>query len=65
MQWLRMPAERFLVEEDPEPEPPEAMAELAPLLRAGEDLDESEVETSGEVIKATPKPAASKREERE
>jgi len=61
VQWLRVPAERFLVDEDAEMEQPELMAELAPLLRARNDLDESDVEMLEDVIKATLKHAASKR----
>lgn len=38
--WLNVPAERFMVSDDEVPrEEPELMAELAPLLRARQDLD--------------------------
>lgn len=61
VRWLRMPAERFLVDDDAEIAQPELMAELAPLLRARKDLDESDIEMLQEVISATLKRAATKR----
>jgi transcriptional regulator with XRE-family HTH domain len=41
VRWLKVPAERFMVDEDDAPprEEPELMAELAPLLRARKDLN--------------------------
>src|ERR1700728_1129601 len=40
VRWLKVPAERFMVDEDEAPqEEPELMAELAPLLRARQDLN--------------------------
>ncbi|MCD4527227.1 helix-turn-helix transcriptional regulator [Nocardioides sp. cx-173] len=62
--WLGMPAERFLVDEDPQNKP-ELMAELAPLLRARKDLDEDDIEYLNEVIQATLRRASAKRGERE
>jgi transcriptional regulator with XRE-family HTH domain len=41
VRWLKVPAERFMVDEDEAPvrEEPELMAELAPLLRGRKDLN--------------------------
>lgn len=65
VRWLGMPAETFLVDDDFEAPRPELMAELAPLLRARKDLDDSDIEMLQEVINATLKRAATKRGARE
>lgn len=65
VRWLGMPAERFLVDEDSTPTTqPELTAELAPLLRARKDLDESDVKMLEEVIQATLRSVAARRGDR-
>lgn len=65
VRWLGMRAERFLVDEDATPRnQPELTAELAPLLRARKDLDESDIKMLEEVIQATLRSAAARRSER-
>lgn len=65
VRWLGISAERFLIDEDEAPtHQPELVAELAPLLRARRDLDESDIQYLQEVIQATLKRAAAKRGER-
>jgi transcriptional regulator with XRE-family HTH domain len=64
--WLGMPAEKFLVEDErarPDRQP-ELTAELAPLLRARKELDDSDVQMLEEVIQATLRRAAARRGER-
>lgn len=63
--WLGMPAERFLVEEKTTLRQPQLMAELAPLLRARQDLDATDVKMLEEVIASTLKAVNAKRGERE
>jgi transcriptional regulator with XRE-family HTH domain len=63
--WLGMPAERFLIDEDGSTHQPQLMAELAPLLRARKDLDETDVQMLEQVIAATLKAVNAKRGERE
>lgn len=65
VRWLGVPAERFLIDDEAPTEQPELMAELAPLLRARKDLDESDIEMLQEVIQATLRRANAKRGERE
>lgn len=65
VRWLGVPAERFLIDDEAPTEPPELMAELAPLLRARKDLDEADIEMLQEVIQATLRRANAKRGERE
>ena len=49
--WLRMPAENFYVTDAPaDPDEPELVASLTPLLRARRDLSETDVEYLQEVI---------------
>lgn len=64
--WLGMPAERFLSEESLQSKNshPELAAELAPLLRANKDLDEDDVEMLQDVIQATLRRAAARRREK-
>lgn len=61
VRWLGMSAETFLVDDGFDPPRPELMAELAPLLRARKDLDESDIQMLQEVINATLKRAATNR----
>lgn len=63
--WLGLPAERFLVDDRPPTTSPELMAELAPLLRAHKDLDETDIDYLNEIIRATLRRATAKRGERE
>lgn len=65
VRWLGVPAERFLIDDEAPTKRPELMAELAPLLRARKDLDESDIEMLQEVIQATLRRANAKRGERE
>lgn len=66
VRWLGLPAERFLVEDGSQRElsQPELTAQLAPLLRASQDLDESDVEMLQDVIQAALRRAAARRRER-
>ena len=64
VRWLGVPAERFLIDDEAPTKQPELMAELAPLLRARKDLDESDIEMLQEVIQATLRRANAKRGER-
>lgn len=63
--WLGMPAERFLVEEKTALHQPKLMAELAPLLRARQDLDATDVKMLEEVIASTLKAVNARRGEHE
>lgn len=65
VRWLGVPAERFLIDDEAPTKQPELMAELAPLLRARKDLDESDIEMLQEVIQATLRRANAKRGARE
>ena len=55
VKWLGLPMEEFLVgdEVDSSRQQPELMTELAPLLRARNDLEPADVEYLEEVIRAT------------
>lgn len=56
VRWLNMPAEQFMVDVDGDRErevEPDLVAQLAPLLRARQDLDDRDVEYLEEVIRAT------------
>lgn len=65
VQWLNMPAEQFMVDTDGEraaqPEP-DLMTQLAPLLRARQDLDKRDVAYLEDVIRATVKHVQAARE---
>jgi transcriptional regulator with XRE-family HTH domain len=51
VRWLKVPAERFMVDdEEPAREEPELMAELAPLLRARQDLNSEDKRYLEELI---------------
>lgn len=64
--WLKMPAERFMIDVDAtsesQPEP-DLVTQLAPLLRARQDLDDKDVAYLEEVIRATVKHMHASREE--
>lgn len=64
VRWLGMPAEDFMVDEanKNDEEEPDLVAELAPLLRARRDLDPEDVAYLEEVIQATLRLVAAKRE---
>lgn len=64
VRWLGMPAEDFMVDEADknDDEEPDLVAELAPLLRARRDLDPEDVAYLEEVIQATLRLVAAKRE---
>ena len=53
VRWLKVPAERFMIDdEEPDGEEPELMAELAPLLRARQDLNSKDKKYLEELIGA-------------
>jgi transcriptional regulator with XRE-family HTH domain len=53
VRWLKVPAERFMIDDDEAPrEAPELMAELAPLLRARQDLNSEDKKYLEELIGA-------------
>lgn len=56
VRWLNMPAEQFMVDADVQREvrtEPDLVTQLAPLLRARQDLDKRDVAYIEEVIRAT------------
>lgn len=56
VRWLNMPAEQFMVDADSDREAvtePDLVTQLAPLLRARQDLDKRDVAYLEEVIRAT------------
>ena len=68
VRWLNMPAEHFMIEtggEPPNQTEPDLVTQLAPLLRARQDLDKRDVAYLEEVIRATVRHAQSSREESE
>jgi len=68
VRWLNMPAERFMVDLDGGrglPTEPDLVTQLAPLLRARQDLDERDVAYLEEVIRATLRHVQDTREEPE
>lgn len=62
VQWLGMPAERFMTMQSERPAP-DLVAELAPLLRASKDLTKGDVAYLEEIIQATVRRVRSAREE--
>lgn len=61
--WLGMPAEQFFIADpsnDRSSQEPDLMAQLAPLLRARKDLNESDVRYLEQVISATVERARAK-----
>jgi transcriptional regulator with XRE-family HTH domain len=68
VRWLNMPAEEFMVdvEGDREPQPePDLLTQLAPLLRARQDLDKRDIAYLEEVIRATVRHVQAARKEPE
>jgi transcriptional regulator with XRE-family HTH domain len=68
VRWLNMPAEQFMVDVDGAPRAqaePDLVTQLAPLLRARQDLDKRDVAYLEEVIRATVKHVRAAREESE
>jgi transcriptional regulator with XRE-family HTH domain len=56
VRWLNIPAEMFMVDADNQPadrSEPDLVTQLAPLLRARQDLDKQDVAYLEEVIRAT------------
>ncbi|GAC1535465.1 MAG: hypothetical protein NVS3B1_29860 [Marmoricola sp.] len=56
VRWLNMPAEQFMIDADVQREvrtEPDLVTQLAPLLRARQDLDKRDVAYIEEVIRAT------------
>ena len=66
VRWLGLPAEDCLVEEGTSrsASAPELTVQLAPLLRASKDLEEEDVAMLQELIQATLRRAAARRQER-
>jgi transcriptional regulator with XRE-family HTH domain len=68
VRWLNMPAEEFMVDVEgdrgPQPEP-DLLTQLAPLLRARQDLDKRDIAYLEEVIRATVRHVQAAREESE
>ena len=65
VRWLNMPAEQFMVDADAAPRAqtePDLVTQLAPLLRARQDLDKRDVAYLEEVIRATVKHVQAARE---
>jgi transcriptional regulator with XRE-family HTH domain len=65
VRWLNMPAEQFMVDADGDRETqtePDLVTQLAPLLRARQDLDKRDVAYLEEVIRATVKHVQAARE---
>lgn len=61
VKWLRMPAETFLIDDNEPLEQPELSAQLAPLLRARQDLNEEDIAMLQDVIQATLRRVAAQR----
>jgi hypothetical protein len=67
VQWLGSPAENFMVQEGDQAQErsqPAVEAELAPLLRARKDLDETEQTYLLEIVEATMRKIRADRQER-
>lgn len=65
VRWLNMPAEQFMIDVDGEPPnrtEPDLVTQLAPLLRARQDLDKRDVAYLEDVIRATVRHAQAARE---
>jgi transcriptional regulator with XRE-family HTH domain len=65
VRWLNIPAEQFMVDADGDRETrtePDLVTQLAPLLRARQDLDKRDVAYLEEVIRATVKHVQAARE---
>jgi transcriptional regulator with XRE-family HTH domain len=68
VRWLNIPAEEFMVDVEgdrgPQPEP-DLLTQLAPLLRARQDLDKRDIAYLEEVIRATVRHVQAERKESE
>src|SRR5437762_622363 len=68
VRWLNIPAEEFMVDVEgdrgPQPEP-DLLTQLAPLLRARQDLDKRDIAYLEEVIRATVRHVQAARKESE
>lgn len=65
VRWLNMPAEQFMIDTDGErtgQTEPDLVTQLAPLLRARQDLDKRDVAYLEDVIRATLRHAQASRE---
>lgn len=67
VRWLNVPAEQFMVDAEPSAprQEPDLVTQLAPLLRARQDLDKRDVAYLEDVIRAAVRHAHSMREESE
>ena len=66
VRWLKMPAEAFMIDADAKSESqsePDLVTQLAPLLRARQDLEDKDVAYLEEVIRATVKHMHATRED--
>lgn len=66
VRWLKMPAEAFMIDADATSESqsePDLVTQLAPLLRARQDLEDKDVAYLEEVIRATVKHMHATRED--
>jgi transcriptional regulator with XRE-family HTH domain len=63
VRWLGMPAEQFMVGDQPREPEPELLTQLAPLLRARQDLTPADVTHLEEVIQAAVRRAKAARQE--
>lgn len=66
VRWLKMPAEAFMIDADSQTvsqSEPDLVTQLAPLLRARQDLDDKDVAYLEEVIRATVKHMHASRED--
>lgn len=66
VRWLNMPAERFMIDSDGTTESrpePDLVTQLAPLLRARQDLEKRDIAYLEEVIRAAVRHAQASREE--
>lgn len=65
VRWLNMPAEQFMIDTNDRPAnqaEPDLVTQLAPLLRARQDLDKRDVAYLEDVIRATVRHAQASRE---
>lgn len=65
VRWLNMSAESFMIDDDAQPvrDEPELVTQLAPLLRARNDLEPEDVTYLEDVIRATVRRAKAQRRE--
>jgi transcriptional regulator with XRE-family HTH domain len=65
VRWLGMPAENYMASPKKAPQQPDLAVEVAPLLRASNDLSDADVTYLQEVIQATVRRARAARQGRE